>query len=134
MFYLFVAVVSFFASGLTLFSGFGLGTILMPVFAVFFPLDVAIAMSAIVHLLNNIFKLFLLGQDADYNVVVRFGFTAILAALAGAQLLFWLEGWPPLYRYHIFNYGFSITLVKLVISALMIIFVFLELSPRFQNW
>jgi hypothetical protein len=38
------------ASALTLFSGFGLGTLLMPVVALFFPLDLAIAMTAMVHL------------------------------------------------------------------------------------
>lgn len=43
-------------SGLTLFSGFGLGTILMPVFALFFPLPLAISATAVVHFANNIFK------------------------------------------------------------------------------
>jgi hypothetical protein len=32
-------------SGLTLFSGFGLGTLLMPVFAIFFPLGTSVATS-----------------------------------------------------------------------------------------
>jgi hypothetical protein len=35
-------------SGLTLFSGFGLGTVLMPAFAVFFPVPTAIAATAVV--------------------------------------------------------------------------------------
>ena len=43
-------------SGLTLFSGFGLGTLLMPVFAIFFPIEIAVAMTAVVHLANNLFK------------------------------------------------------------------------------
>jgi hypothetical protein len=34
-------------SGVTLFSGFGLGTVLMPAFALFFPVPVAIAATAI---------------------------------------------------------------------------------------
>ncbi len=38
------------------FSGFGVGTILTPVFIIFFPIDIAIAMTAIVHFLNNVFK------------------------------------------------------------------------------
>ena len=57
-----VALVALFASGLTLFSGFGLGTVLMPVFAVLFPLPVAIAATAVVHLANNVFKLLLVGM------------------------------------------------------------------------
>jgi hypothetical protein len=54
--YFVIAVVSAAMAGLTLFSGFGLGTVLMPVFALFFPIDVAIGMTAIVHLSNNILK------------------------------------------------------------------------------
>ncbi len=45
------------ASGLTLLSGFGLGTALMPVFALFFPLPLAIVATAVVHFANNLFKL-----------------------------------------------------------------------------
>jgi len=36
-------------SGLTLFSGFGLGTLLMPTFVLFFPIEVAVAATAIVY-------------------------------------------------------------------------------------
>ncbi len=43
--YLLICPAAVIASGLTLFSGFGLGTLLMPVFAVFFPVDIAIAVS-----------------------------------------------------------------------------------------
>ena len=35
-----IGLAAFFAAGLTLFSGFGLGTLLTPVFALFFPLVV----------------------------------------------------------------------------------------------
>ena len=57
MIYAVVALTALTASFLTFFSGFGLGTILMPVFALFFDLKTAIALTAIVHLLNNVFKL-----------------------------------------------------------------------------
>ena len=55
-----VCVAALLASGLTLFSGFGLGTLLMPVIALFFPLELAIAMTAMVHLSNHLFKIGLL--------------------------------------------------------------------------
>jgi hypothetical protein len=51
---------AFLASGLTLFSGFGLGTLLLPVMVLFFPIDLAIALTAVVHALNNLFKCWLL--------------------------------------------------------------------------
>jgi hypothetical protein len=44
-----ICAAAFAASGLTLFAGFGLGTLLMPVVALFFPVDVAIAITALVH-------------------------------------------------------------------------------------
>jgi hypothetical protein len=89
--YITICTVALLASGLTLFSGFGLGTILMPVFALFFPLPLAIASTAVVHLSNNLFKLLLLGRHADRGVVIRFGipalvFAAVLAAFLGAFL------------------------------------------------
>ncbi len=56
-----VCLVALLASGLTLFSGFGLGTLLLPAFALFFPVEIAVAATAIVHLINNLFKLLLVG-------------------------------------------------------------------------
>ena len=60
--YLLICIVALLASGLTLFSGFGLGTLLLPAFALFFPVPAAIAMTALVHFANNLFKLALLGR------------------------------------------------------------------------
>ena len=68
---------------MTLFSGFGLGTLLLPVMVLFFPVDLAIALTAVVHALNNLFKCWLLGRHADGAVVLKFGLPAILAALLG---------------------------------------------------
>ena len=65
MMYVIVCFVALGASFLTLFSGFGLSTLLMPAFALFFPLEAAIAMTAVVHLANNVFKLALVGRKAD---------------------------------------------------------------------
>ena len=67
MSFLIICAVAFTASGLTLFSGFGLGTLLMPAFALFFPIEVAVAATAIVHLANNIFKVGLVAKKADFG-------------------------------------------------------------------
>ena len=61
--FLVVGLCAFLVSGLTLFSGFGLGTLLMPVFALFFPVPVAVASTALVHVANNLFKLGLLRRN-----------------------------------------------------------------------
>jgi uncharacterized protein len=66
-------IIAFFASILTFFSGFGIGTIMLPVFALFFPLEIAIVMTGIVHLLNNLFKALISGKDFDKKVVLKLG-------------------------------------------------------------
>ena len=54
--YLAVSLDAFFAAGLTLYSGFGLGTLLLPEFALFFPADNAVVSTAMVHGENKVFK------------------------------------------------------------------------------
>ena len=46
---LLIVLAAFGASLLTLISGFGLGTLMLPVFALFFPLPMAVGMTAVVH-------------------------------------------------------------------------------------
>lgn len=131
--YLLICLAAFLASGLTLFSGFGLGTLLMPVFALFFPLDVAIALTALVHFLNNLFKLALLGKHADKSVVLKFGLPAIAAALLGARLLIWLAELQPLFSYQIFARTFHVMPMNFIIAALLIFFALFEMLPRFKG-
>ncbi len=78
--YLAVALTAFLAAGLTLYSGFGLGTILLPVFALFFPVEMAVVATALVHGANNVFKVTLLGRYADREVVLKFGLPAIVGS------------------------------------------------------
>lgn len=131
--YIIICIVAFLVSGLTLFSGFGLGTMLLPAFALFFHIDIAIALTAVVHLLNNIFKLGLLGKFADKSVVLRFGIPAILAAYLGAKLLVALSDLTPLYTYQLMEREFQIMPVKLVIASLMIIFALFEALPALSR-
>ncbi len=131
--FILVPLVALGISGLTLFSGFGLGTVLMPVFAVFFPVELAVAMTAVVHFLNNVFKLVLLGRHADRAAVLRFGIPAVLMALVGARLLLWLSGLDPLTSYTLGNRIVEVLPIKLIIGVLMIGFATLELLPRFSR-
>src|SRR5687768_5949769 len=111
-----LCIAALITSLLTFFSGFGLGTILTPVFAIFFPIEIAIALTGVVHFLNNIFKLVLTGRHADKQVVFRFGIPAFFAALLGAFLLLQITDLEPLYSYAIGDKHFHITPVKLIIS------------------
>ena len=125
-----VSLAALLASCLTFFSGFGLGTLLMPVVALFLPVEVAIAVTAIVHLANNLFKLALVGKKADRSVLWRFGAPAVLAALIGAWLLNALSGLPTLFEYQWLGRAFAVSAVKFIIGVLILAFVWLELSPR----
>jgi uncharacterized membrane protein YfcA len=130
MHYLIICLAAFLASGLTLFSGFGLGTLLLPVMVLFFPVDLAIALTAVVHALNNGFKCWLLGRYADRAVVLKFGLPAILAALLGARVLLYLSDLQPLLHYQVLGREAYIMPVKLVVAVLMVVFALLELAPR----
>jgi uncharacterized protein len=131
--YVIICLVAFLGSGLTLFSGFGLGTILVPVFAIFFPIDVAIALTAIVHFLNNLFKLFLVGKYANSKVIIRFGIPAILFAFAGAYVLTLLTHLQPLFEYSMFGKVFYVMPVKLTIAILLSAFALFDVVPRLSK-
>lgn len=131
--YVVVCIAALLASGLTLFSGFGLGTLLMPVVAIFFPVEIAIAITAIVHLTNNLFKLALMGRKAETSILVKFGFPAVIAAVIGAGLLNWLGSVQPLFEYTVFGRNIEVSPLKTVIGVLIIFFVTIELSERFSK-
>jgi uncharacterized membrane protein YfcA len=126
--YALIILTSLVASGLTLFSGFGLGTLLTPVFALFFPVPTAIAATAVVHLSNNLFKLALVGREADWGVVARFGLPAAFAALIGASALVGFAELPALASYELSGKTVEVTPVKLVVGSLIVVFAALELS------
>jgi hypothetical protein len=128
---LLICVVALGASALTFFSGFGLGTLLLPAFALFYPVEIAVASTAVVHFLNGLFKLALVGHAADRPVVLRFGFPAIAAAFLGAWLLLRLSHVPALATYNIGRIEATVLPTKLVIGVILLAITALELSPRF---
>lgn len=124
-----IIIVSLLGSALTFFSGFGLGTILLPVFALFFPIDVAIAVTAIVHFLNNFFKLILVGKNINSRILVLFGLPSILASFIGAYLLKNLMTFESIYQSERIN----ITPINLIISLLLIFFALFEIIPTLKK-
>jgi len=124
-----ISAVALLASGLTFFSGFGLGTLLLPAFALFVPVEQAVALTAVVHFLNSVYKVVLVGRFIDTKTVLRFGLPAILAAIAGAWVLGLLTAIDPLFEYDALGRHFVVTPVKLAIGLLLIAFALLELIP-----
>ena len=133
MSYLLICFVAFAASGLTFFSGFGLGTLLLPAFAVFFAVESAVALTAVVHFLNGVFKLFLVWRSINWNILWRFGLLAVVGAFAGAWALLWLADVGPLHTYAAFGRVFDITPAKLTVGVLLLFFACAELLPAFRR-
>lgn len=131
--FIFIAVVSLGASCLSLFSGFGLGTILLPVFAIFIPADLAVAATAVVHASNNILKTLFVGRLADLKIVLKFGVPAIAAAFLGAGLLVQISHLPPWLTYHIFGLQARISPLQFVLGMLILGFSLLELHPKLKK-
>jgi len=131
--YLTILVVAFLASALTFFSGFGLGTLLLPAFALFFAIELAVALTAVVHFLNGLFKLALVGRHADPATVLRFGVPALVASLAGAWVLGWLADAEPLVVYPLLGRMVRLTPAKLVVGLLLLVFAIAELIPRSRD-
>ncbi len=129
MSYLIICTVALVVSGLTLFSGFGLGTLLMPAFTLFFPVEIAIAATAVVHLANNIFKIVLIGKKADMSIVLKFALPAAFTAMLGALLLNYIASVQSMIQFTLAGWAFNLTPVKLVIAVLIMIFALFELIP-----
>lgn len=122
------------ASILTFFSGFGLGTILLPIFTIYYPAPIAVGLTAIVHFLNNAFKIGLVYKHINWKVVLKFGIPSLIAALFGALLLENLsESTFNLYSYQLNHRSFQITLFNVLIGTLIIFFSLFEVIPYFKN-
>lgn len=127
----YLILISFAASWLTFFCGFGLGTVLTPVFYFLFEdLALAIAGTAIVHFLNNVFKFLLMQKKVDWKIALPFGIASIPAAFLGAFLLTHFDD-LILTSYSMNDSVFEIKLMNLIFGGLLIVFAVLELIPSF---
>jgi uncharacterized membrane protein YfcA len=131
--YILIPIVALLASALTFFSGFGLGTLLLPAFALFFPVDVAIALTAIVHFLNNTFKFILVKKHINWKIALQFGLPALLFSFLGAFLLDKITNATILTEYSLNHKVFQITLMKIIVAFLLIFFALFELIPKLKN-
>jgi uncharacterized membrane protein YfcA len=128
-----LVLVAFGVSLLTLFSGFGLGTLLLPAFALFLPAEAAVAATAVVHAANTLFKVGLLAGGVRRDVVLRFGLPAIAASFAGALLLASLADQPVLASFSLAGREARVTPLKLVLGLLILLFALFELVPALRD-
>jgi uncharacterized protein len=133
MLWIIIGSAAFSASFLTFFSGFGLGTLLMPVMAVFLPVPVAIAITALVHWLTKIAKAVLLWRHIDRHVLLHFGLPALICAIPGALLLDQLSRMDALGTYTLGGREFVLHPVKLAAGILLLFFATAEWLPFLQR-
>lgn len=134
MIYVLIAITSLVASFLTFFSGFGLGTILLPVFAIYYPLPIAIALTASVHFLNNLFKFGLVYKNINWKIAFKFGIPSLIAAFFGAWALKNLDQVKvSISSYTLNGHDFIITWPGIIIGLLVVLFAVIELIPKLSE-
>ena len=127
-------LVSFGASWLTFFSGFGLGTLLTPVFYfIFQDVVIAIAGTAIVHFLNNVFKFLLMRRSVNWKILLPFGAAAIPTAFLGAYLITEFDKNDIMIAtYELYDRSFSVYLLNVIYAVILIAFALIELIPKWS--
>jgi hypothetical protein len=86
MFDLLVLTASVVAGGVAAVTGFGIGSLLTPLFALQVDTRVAVAAVSIPHLIGTALRFWLIGGRADRRVLWTFGVTSALGGLTGALL------------------------------------------------
>jgi len=114
--YFLQSLVVFIVAISTFFSGFGLGTIMLPVLMISYETEIAILATAIIHVSNNILKFVLLKKHIDYTVFLKIGITSAVFALIGASFLHYLSGLTGL--------------LNSILGVLIILFALIELNPK----
>jgi uncharacterized protein len=127
--YIIIALFSCLGALITFFSGFGLGTILLPVFTIFFSLPEAVMLTAVVHLLNSVFKGALVFKYIRKDIVIKFGVPAIVTAFFGAFLLYTIQS--PSIVHHLF--GRSVTIIGFVMGLIILFFALFEIVPALSK-
>lgn len=132
-----IGFITFFASLISFFSGFGLATILMPFIAIFFPLPLAIALTAVVHLFHDSLKTAIFWPAINWKSAINFGGPAVIFSIFGALLLKHLSQITPIKNFSIFNLEAHISILHISIGLLLLIFATLEILPvkifKFKN-
>lgn len=127
---IFVVILAFVDALLTFFSGFGLGTLLLPALTIVFPVAVAVVVAAFIHLLHHVLKIIFLWRDISWPIVFRFGIPALLATIPGALLFVYFSTSRPLLQYNAGPLTASVEPLKIIVGFSLIIFAIVESRAR----
>lgn len=114
---LWLILATFLASIIGTFTGFGVSTMLIPVFLLFYSAPETLLAVGIIHWFGNIWKLLLFRKGIDYKLILYFGATGIILSFVGARLSLTLSQ-------DILSRGIGILLISYVL--------FIYLKPNFQ--
>ena len=98
----------------------------MPVLAFFLPIPLAIAITALAHLIHTIVKLTFTIKSINYSITLRFGLIALLFAIPGTFFLRYISTLAPFYTYHIGTIPIHMTLLKVAVGVILLLVVILE--------
>jgi len=125
-----IGISAFLFSLLTFYSGFGLGTVLLPLLGIYFDLPIAVLLTALVHLCNNLFKLMLIYKSIQLNTLTKFLMFAVPAGILGAYLLSLADYRFILFSFELLGKTCYIKPLNLTLGLLMLLFGVWELVPR----
>lgn len=84
-----VGLAALVAGAIAAISGFGIGSLLTPLFALWVGTKVAVAAVALPHFVATAYRFWLLREHVDRRVLLSFGLTSAVGGLAGALLQVW---------------------------------------------
>lgn len=128
-----IVVVTFVTSLITFFSGFGLGSVLMPVLGITVPIQTAIGITGIVHLVVSLFKSAILFKDINWKTTIQFGIPAAILAVGGAYLLRFIVDIPNLPSYELYRITANPTVLKIVVGSFLLGIVLYDIIPSLKK-
>lgn len=86
IFQTFIIIVSIISGGVASLSGFGIGSLLTPLFAIKTGISVAVASVAIAHFVGTLLRFIMWRKYINRKILMSFGITSALGGLTGAIL------------------------------------------------
>ncbi len=101
--------------------------------SIFFPIEIAILNTAIIHFANNIWKLRLSYKNIHKQTLLQFGIIASIFSFIGSYVLNTSISSEVLYQHQLFSESRSVSTLSFIIGLIMILFAFIDYSPSLKK-
>jgi uncharacterized membrane protein YfcA len=122
-----ICVTLFFSIILTYVIGFGLGTLLLPLFCMVYPPVEALTLAALVHGLQSFFKTVFNFRAIPWKWVGWFSISAFPASLIGSYVIIHINQLSYKYPFQLFEKTFELVPIRMVFAVMMICFTLFEI-------